>query len=365
MFLFFVLQISIKGSKAGNAQTSKGEKQPSPQQQIVFEDEDIIKITNFEEEQQREQNGREGKEENAQIQLELVAPKARQATSFVNDKGPETEALALSMLRLSFPPRPKTHSRQSHGISSGEQTPGMEYDWVDTNSEVSVSSTLAKRLFSPDDRKHEPIAFEELCAYLESAAPMNDEELLALCRRILKNDLFIKALNLPVYLKDFDENINAIKIHDILYAYLGQSGDLMSRCSSRTSTIDTPPNSPINRLESPEQKHSNANEPGIGVEEMFSKTISTNPISIPHPQIQPVDYFLARGRMVAIPSSYFPRTLGLKSLHLTNPAFNVMSRMPLDPVREERSSSDITEIIGGGKLGENDGNEENIIEEID
>ncbi len=274
------------------------------------------------------------------------------------DKSPEFEALALSMLRMSFPPHPKTHSRQSsYGINSGEHTPNQEYEWAETSSETSVSSGIAHKLLLPDDRKYDPITFEEICLSLESVSstPMSEEELLTICRRILKNDYFVKALNLQMYVKNFEHNVNAIKIHDILYAYLGHSGDLISpRCSSSNShsTIETPPNSPIQRSVIPEQalkESEGVDTTDFPVIEIVDGIVKEHPHQI-HVPLR-FNNLMMRTRMGLMPHPTFFR---LQYKHL-QPIFSV-----LDPVREERSMSEVTEIVN--KSDEDVGPD---IEEID
>lgn len=376
LFLFFVIQIHfiIKGSNAGNTQQAQQGNQPGNQQQQqqqqaqqIDEDHDLVQIESFEHEESKVV-------EHVDVRsVELVIPKAARVY-LSNEKpfeqSPESETYA--QLRSSFPPRPKSHSRQSsHGFSSGEHTPSHEYDWIDSNSETSTSSGLAHKLLIPDDKKYDPITFEEICFYLESTASvlMSEEELLTTCRRILTNDYLVKALNLQIYVKNFEHNTNAIKIHDILFSYLGYSGDLMSRCSSSNShsTLETPPNSPIQRFESPEQPQKSsgsfdATVPDIEIVDGIAKEhlISHHHHHHSHHTHFEANNFMLRTRMGMVPNPSFTRI----NYRNFQSMFSAVTIFPLDPVREERSMSEVTEITNRADSTEED-NDGPIIEEID
>ena len=213
------------------------------------------------------------------FKLIVPQPKARTANicnlDITESTETETESyhsdrLEYSMLKSTFPLRPKSLSRQSACNNSGDQTPGLDRDWVDINTEVSDSSRLARKiystnLFAKEDVEIEPISFDALCTFLEETAEkeMDESDLLLICKRIIKDpETFIKALkDLPLFIKNYLYNKNAIKINSILYSYLGHSGEYFkdlitvenmengsgsSRCSSRGcgSTIESELDSP-------------------------------------------------------------------------------------------------------------------------
>lgn len=322
LFLFFVLQIQFEINGSYTDKKGKNGLRWGPD----TDGDDVMNVVDFE----RSELPNAKAEDQS---VELVAPKALAAGSDLNF-GDEVETLAYSMLKSIFPLRAKSHSRQGN---SGEHTPGFDYDWADTNSEVSFSSGIAGKLLLPDDRKFRPMSFGELCDQLEASwnVPMDEEELLIICRRIIRDDHLVKALNLPNHLKDYESNLNAPKICDILYAYLAQSGDLMSRSTSRNShsTIDTPPNSPIGRWNSPDLEQQKLpslipdgceidNVPAVEVVEEIPKS---HPFHFHQPAL----------------------SIGLRASKFGMRQFPVMisAIAPLDTVKEERSLSDVDALI--------------------
>ena len=337
MFILLILQIqfAIKGSLAGNTQKSSSGQNQQKQVIEIVEDQDDITVTDFEIHSDVVPIVAEKNE------IELVVPLARtiQSIDFQNDQFDYDPQRSASL-------RPKTHSRQSHGDGEDTST-GYDIDWPDTISDDSSNSNIAHKLILPDDKKYDPITFEELCAYLESIAgiPATEEEILVICRRIVKMDDFVKALNLPIYLRGYELNINAIKVHDILYSYLGQSGDLMSRCSSRashSSTIETPPNSPIqtppispivhSRNDSPDPEQLCSSIPEDSIEQQpVIEIVQEIPKGRPHTNSH-LNFFI-RGSVSALPSGSFTR-FGFRNF----PPF-ANHKFSLDSVKEERFDS--------------------------
>lgn len=303
LFLFFVIQVHliIKGSSAfpGNLQgraheDSKGDPHETKSDSVVDNQMNEggnksdwgMNVNNFEEESDHKLSPPPPPPPSAH-ELELVAPRARNGNALNHEmtENPDPDNLNYSMIKSpsAILLRPKSISRQSGGYNSGSQTPGIDHDWVDIDSqasEFSSSSRIARMIYSTNsivtDEKILPISFNFLCSYLEETADkeMGEDELLLICKRlIIETDTFIKALkDLPLFIKNCKYSHNAIKINSILYSYLSQSSELFkdlsqssecfndlsnemfekgsasSRCSSRgtDSTIESPPNSPVN-----------------------------------------------------------------------------------------------------------------------
>lgn len=175
------------------------------------------------------------------------------------------EQLGYSVMKSSFPLRPKSVSRQSNSVHSGELTPGHDFECIDYNSEYSsTSSHLAKLLFRKNQIVHEEkeedirsIKFDDLCEYLEITVDikMDELELVLICKRIIvDSETYAKALkNLPFFINIHPKNENAKRINSILYSYLGQSGEeilvsdddsLGSICCGRSSSSTIKTHSP-------------------------------------------------------------------------------------------------------------------------
>lgn len=299
LILLFVLQVQfvIKGSNAfpGNSQGRTNEESMmggTGTTTTTFNQIDDtsntseldIGVINFEEvtnqlEQQQSQPQEQQQQVNQQHgvpnELELVVPRARSGKhiSLEETESPDSdvsESYDFPTLRTSL--RPKSLSRQSCGYNSGTQTPGVD-DWSvvsSQNSEHSSSSRIARMIYSSNaftaDTKIKAISFNDLCSLLEITADkeMCEEELMLICQQVIADcDTLVKALkDLPLFIKNYKYNQNAVKINSILYSYLSHSsecfkdiqthelmehGSVSSRCSSRgtDSTIDSSPNSPM------------------------------------------------------------------------------------------------------------------------
>jgi hypothetical protein len=289
VILLFILQVQliIKGSNAfpGNSQGrdhdgSKKDVTVNTSVEAANESSDTgntggdagdfgINVNNFEfEEASNRLEQQQGEEKSMQLSsVELVAPRPING-NLINleiTESPDSDRNSFTMLRASL--RPKSISRQS-----GCQTPVSD-DWIDVSSQASEYSSntrIAQMIYSTasivTDNDFDPISFDSLCSLLEETADkeMGEDELLLICKRVISNsDTLIKALkDLPLFIKNYRHNQNAVKINSILYSYLAQSnecfkdilsqdylehGSVSSTCSSRgtESTIESPPNSPI------------------------------------------------------------------------------------------------------------------------
>lgn len=381
LILLFVLQVQfvIKGSNAfpGNSQGRKKEESmmggtgtttTTTTTSIQIDDtinasntsELDIGVINFEESSyQIEQQQSQPQEQQQQInqhEFELVVPRAisGKLLKLEETQSPDSdvsENYGFPTLRTSL--RPKSVSRQSCGYNSGSQTPGAD-DWIDVssqNSEYSSSSRIAKMIYSSNafttDTKITAISFNLLCSYLEETGDkeMCEEDLMLICQRVIADyDTFVKALkDLPLFIKNYKYNQNAVKINSILYSYLSHSsecfkdilthehmehGSVSSRCSSRgtDSTIDSPPNSPMtdsfnstpsicrvrNSSCSPRNEDDHENSINRVLEEI--NRVQSHVPHVPQPPLVPNtlgNFAFAYGNH----ASYVPTKLGLKNVH--------------------------------------------------
>lgn len=209
------------------------------------------------------------------MELELIVPKVRHShqLSFEENSSvqiPHADRLAYSMLASSYPLRPKTFSRQSVTNSEDNTADGLERGWIlDINSEISGSSRIAKLIYSSNsfvvDKELQPISFDFLCSYLEAniGKKMCEDELLLICKRIvIEKESLVKAFeDLPLFIRNHEQDCNASSIYRILNSYLGHSeesfkqslydeetddnGCESSRCSGRESDFSFETNSVV------------------------------------------------------------------------------------------------------------------------
>ena len=400
LLLFFVLQIQfiIKGSSAipGNSQGRTHEESKGDTPETTLEtgvDNQLndasntsdwgINVNNFEEESNQQQPKQPH-------ELELVAPRARNGNtlSLEMTESPDSDRLEYSLAKSSTAPpllRSKSVSRQSGGYNSGSQTPGIDHDWVDIDSqasEFSNSSRIARMIYSTNsivtDEEISPISFNFLCSYLEETADkeMCEDELLLLCKRVIaESDTFIKALkDLPLFIKNYKYNQNAAKINSILYSYLSQSsecfkdllshenlenGSASSRCSSRgtDSTIESPPNSPITDDQSYPQSISNIRNASTSPRSEDDKDISSNSVieeinrvqsHVPHiPQPNFFGNMLHGNHLSYMPQTTYSR-FGLRPMQ---------ARSLLYPLQEESKTRTLS--------SEDESSSPSLIEEVD